>query len=283
MLVVGLGHFNRIAISVAGAERIIPENGIDSLRMGQVYSAFLLIYMLAMVPAGWLIDRWGARATLVVLSFDRPSSSPGRAPSDSISQKPLLSLLDRTDCGPFFDGTRQRAIASGGCPHGFRSRPQQSQIIGQRFGDLRPAMRASRRRIMVSERLIDPLRLALRLLRDSMDYAGRGAVCWTWGTRALPPLVETQGRLETPTGHGRRLPDPQASRPNTQDVLLRVGVICLTLSYAALGYFQYMFFYWIQYYIGTVRHLGNDVSRQYSTFITLTMGIGMIFGGNGLF
>jgi MFS transporter, ACS family, glucarate transporter len=40
-----------------------------------------------------------------------------------------------------------------------------------------------------------------------------------------------------------------------------------------------MFFYWIQYYIGTVRHLGTDVSRQYSTLITLTMGIGMIFGG----
>ncbi len=59
MLVVGLGHFNRIAISVAGAERIIPENGIDGLQMGQVYSAFLLFYMLAMVPAGWLIDRWG--------------------------------------------------------------------------------------------------------------------------------------------------------------------------------------------------------------------------------
>ena len=64
-----------------------------------------------------------------------------------------------------------------------------------------------------------------------------------------------------------------------RDVLLRRGVICLTLSYAALGYFQYVFFYWIQYYIGTVEKLGNDVSRQYSTLITLTMGFGMILGG----
>ncbi len=38
---------------------------------------------------------------------------------------------------------------------------------------------------------------------------------------------------------------------------MRPGVICLTLSYAALGYFQYLFFYWIQYYIGTVQHLGD--------------------------
>jgi ACS family glucarate transporter-like MFS transporter len=56
-------------------------------------------------------------------------------------------------------------------------------------------------------------------------------------------------------------------------------VICLAFSYAALGYFQYLFFYWIQYYIGTVQHLGADVSRRYSTIITLAMGLGMIFGG----
>ena len=69
MLVVGLGHFNRIAISVAGAERIIRENGVDAARMGWVYSAFLFFYTLAMVPAGWFIDRVGARATLVVFCF----------------------------------------------------------------------------------------------------------------------------------------------------------------------------------------------------------------------
>ena len=69
MLVVGLGHFNRIAISVAGAERIIRENGIDAARMGWVYSAFLALYTLAMLPAGWFIDRVGARATLIVFCF----------------------------------------------------------------------------------------------------------------------------------------------------------------------------------------------------------------------
>jgi ACS family glucarate transporter-like MFS transporter len=56
-------------------------------------------------------------------------------------------------------------------------------------------------------------------------------------------------------------------------------VICLTLSYAALGYFQYLFFYWIQYYIGTVENLGAETARLYSTGITLTMGFGMVVGG----
>src|SRR5579859_4623661 len=60
MLVVATGHFNRVAISVAGAEHIIRDSAISETRMGWVYSAFLFFYTLAMVPAGWLIDRVGA-------------------------------------------------------------------------------------------------------------------------------------------------------------------------------------------------------------------------------
>src|SRR5580704_12702690 len=69
MLVVSTAQFNRVAISVAGAEHIIRESAISATRMGWVYSAFLLCYTLAMLPAGWLIDRIGARATLVILLF----------------------------------------------------------------------------------------------------------------------------------------------------------------------------------------------------------------------
>ena len=69
MLVVAMGHFNRIGISVAGAERIIPEFNIAPKTMGLVYSAFLIVYTLAMFPGGWFIDRFGARRALVLLGF----------------------------------------------------------------------------------------------------------------------------------------------------------------------------------------------------------------------
>src|SRR2546425_2253036 len=69
MLVVALGHFNRVGISVAGTARIMSEYGLKETQMGLVYSAFLLCYTLAMLPGGWLIDRWGARAALMVLTF----------------------------------------------------------------------------------------------------------------------------------------------------------------------------------------------------------------------
>jgi MFS family permease len=56
-------------------------------------------------------------------------------------------------------------------------------------------------------------------------------------------------------------------------------VICITLSYAAFGYFQYLFFYWMQYYFETMQHVERSVSRGYNTAITVAMGIGMIAGG----
>ena len=69
MLVVACGHFNRVGISVAGTERIIPGNGISAKNMGLVYTAFLVFYTLAMLPGGWFIDRFGPRRALVLLGF----------------------------------------------------------------------------------------------------------------------------------------------------------------------------------------------------------------------
>ena len=62
-------HFNRLGMSVAGTARIMEEYGLKETQMGLVYSAFLLFYTLAMLPGGWFIDRFGARAALMVLTF----------------------------------------------------------------------------------------------------------------------------------------------------------------------------------------------------------------------
>ena len=62
-------------------------------------------------------------------------------------------------------------------------------------------------------------------------------------------------------------------------VLRRRSVVCLTLSYTAYNYFQYLFFYWIQYYFEAMQQVGRGESRRYSMTITLAMGAGMVAGG----
>ena len=69
MALAGLAHFNRIAISVAGAEVFIGEGGISETRMGWVYTAFLIVYSLGMIPGGWLIDRLGAVRALTAVGL----------------------------------------------------------------------------------------------------------------------------------------------------------------------------------------------------------------------
>src|SRR4051794_17283210 len=66
MAFAGFGHFNRVAISVAGSEVFIPKLHLSEVQMGWVYTAFLIVYTIAMVPGGWLIDRIGAARALTL-------------------------------------------------------------------------------------------------------------------------------------------------------------------------------------------------------------------------
>jgi predicted MFS family arabinose efflux permease len=54
---------------------------------------------------------------------------------------------------------------------------------------------------------------------------------------------------------------------------------CLTISYGLVGYFQYLFFYWAQYYFETIQALPRETGRRYATLLSLAMGAGMVAGG----
>jgi MFS transporter, ACS family, D-galactonate transporter len=271
MLVVALGHFNRIAISVAGAERIIRENGIDATRMGQIYSAFLFFYALAMVPAGWLIDRVGARATLIVFCLGS---------AFFVAATAAVGLLSPTVFTLWIGLLAVRSLM------GFVNAPLHPSAAAMVFAHVPTRMKSLANGWVTFAAcagisatyygfgaLIDRFSWPTAFLVTAWITLGI-AVIWTWGTRRLRPLAEN-------SASGALLTEPRADSiaPLATTVLLSRGVVCLALSYAALGYFQYLFFYWIQYYIGTIQHLGDDVSRRYSTLITLTMGVGMILGG----
>ena len=274
MLVVGLGHFNRIAISVAGAERIIRENGIDATRMGQIYSAFLLFYSLAMVPAGWLIDRCGARGTLIGFCLGS---------AFFVAATAGVGLLSLSAFSLWLGLLVVRSLM------GFVNAPLHPAAAGMVFAHV-PARTKSLANGLVTfaacagiaatyygfGALIDRLSWPTAFVVTAWITLAVAAI-WTWGTRRLP--TSSNVLPVSPAISAAQSRSLAIERPTATSVVLRRGVIWLALSYACLGYFQYLFFYWIQYYIGTIQQLGDDVSRRYSTFITLTMGLGMIAGG----
>src|SRR5688572_21016142 len=67
MLIIFISHFNRISMSVAGATELIPKLGIDPVRMGWVYSIFILFYTVNMTPAGLFADRKGPWLPLLIM------------------------------------------------------------------------------------------------------------------------------------------------------------------------------------------------------------------------
>jgi MFS family permease len=56
-------------------------------------------------------------------------------------------------------------------------------------------------------------------------------------------------------------------------------LLLLTLSYSAVGYFQYLFFYWLHYYLESVLHMDKAESRYFAALPYLAMAACMSIGG----
>jgi ACS family glucarate transporter-like MFS transporter len=56
----GLSVGDRVAVSIAAPE-LAREFGLDSVTLGWLFSAYTWTYVIAQLPAGWLLDRIGAR------------------------------------------------------------------------------------------------------------------------------------------------------------------------------------------------------------------------------
>lgn len=64
-----ISHFNRASTASAGDEKLMKTYAISTDEMGLVYTAFLFVYTLCMVPGGWFIDRYGPRMALILMGL----------------------------------------------------------------------------------------------------------------------------------------------------------------------------------------------------------------------
>ncbi|MDR5745996.1 MFS transporter [Caballeronia sp. LZ029] len=61
-------YADRATLSVTGSA-MRAEFGFDAIRMGYIFSAFSWAYVLSQMPAGWLLDRFGARRVYAASIF----------------------------------------------------------------------------------------------------------------------------------------------------------------------------------------------------------------------
>jgi len=264
MLVAALGHFNRVGMSVAGAERIIPQYQLEPAQMGLVYSAFLFCYTLAMLPAGWFIDRCGARAALVVFGF-------GSAIFVALTGCVGLLFHDAQNIWLGLLGVRSVM--------GITNAPLHPAAARMVFGHV-PHVAKSLANGFVTFACCVGIAATYCVLGTLMDR-------WDWPrafliTSGMTLIVTIVWFVGTRSSAASAAKVPMRTAPRLADMLRmlsRRSVICITLSYTALGFFQYLFFYWIEYYFETIEKQSIGVARQCSTAIVLSMGLGMIGGG----
>ncbi|MGE3314326.1 MAG: MFS transporter [Planctomycetaceae bacterium] len=271
-LLVALGHFNRIGISVAGTEHIISKSdvsagessGISPSEMGVVYSSFLLCYTLAMLPAGWLIDIYGPRFALGLFCF-------GSA----------LFVALTGFAGHFWSGS---ALWLGLI--GVRSlmgivnaplHPAAANVVFERV----PARARSLCNGLVTFGACAGIVSTYHLFGGLMDRIGWPNAFFV--TSMITLLIGAVWIASTGAMHAvRRNSHPQLFTERLKAVgqmFFNRSIFAITISYAALGYFQYLYFYWIQEYFKSVEQEGVDVSRTYTTLIMMAMGLGMVCGG----
>jgi MFS family permease len=275
MLGAAFVHFNRISISVAGTERLIPRVGIDPVLMGFVYSAYLLCYTLCMTPGGWFIDRFGPRAALMLVGFGSTlfvglTGLVGwvvTAPALLVAALLVVRSLMGVISAPIHPGSA-RMIS-----HWI---PLSGQSTCNGLVNAAACVGIASTYLLFGQ-LMDWFGWPTAFL---VSAAATGLLVLLW--TALAADYSTPQRpttiVQAPPVRDRQETSPT---PRQQFVLLlrNNSLLLLTGSYAALGYFQYLFFYWVQYYFEHVVKLEKETSRAYSSIAVLAMALGMFAGG----
>ena len=131
-------YLDRVCIS-ATATVMSEELGLTKTHMGQVFTAFIVGYVLFEIPGGWLADRFGARALLtrIVIWWSVFTALTGTAWNYSS----LLLIRFLFGCGEAGAFPGSASAISRWFPASERGRAQAAVMVGSRLGGgLAPAL-----------------------------------------------------------------------------------------------------------------------------------------------
>jgi MFS transporter, ACS family, D-galactonate transporter len=261
-----ISHFNRASITSAGDERIMKQFGISPESMGVIYSSFLVVYTLFMIPGGWLIDRKGPRFALGCMGLGSALFCVFTGAIGfglfAATQIWFALLVVRSLMGmlsvPLHPGAARAA--------GNWFAPQQQALANGLITGASILAYAVVHPIFGS--LVDRFDWPVAFVLTGSATAVLAIAWWVFATDRPRPAAQADIPRPPVEAEGT------APRPN-----FRRNLILITLSYSAVGYFQYMFFYWLHYYFESVLHLGKAESRYLTSLPSLAMAASMPLGG----
>ena len=261
-----ISYFDRIIMSAAGPG-MMRDFGITPTAMGTVYSAFILGYALFMIPGGHLADRIGARRTLALVGFGSAAftgltvlagNSVVSAWLGTIAVLAAIRFGLGVVTAPLYPACA--CVTRNWIPAVFHARVQGLIIAGSSLG-------AAVSPVFFTW-ILGRFEWRTAFLLAAIAPAILAAV-WLWFAQDVPPGGEQISKASA---------EPRQSTPWLALFADR-NLMLLTYAYGALGYFQYIFFYWMYYYFGQVLHLGESASARYAAIMFLVEGAIMPLGG----
>ncbi len=249
-----VSYLTRANISVA-AETMMPALGISAIKMGQIFSSFLIGYAIFQIPGGILGDRLGPRLTLAT----------------SALLWAVATLL--TGLAPRFAGGSTTAIFVILWAIRFLLGAAQATTfpVGNRVVHnwMAPSDRALGGSIMfmgtsTATAITGPL---MPMLIQHFGWQGSFyigalppllfAAFWYLWSRDLPEQHPRVNAAEAALIRGQDIPqarEPEAAVP-LLSLLRQPNVLLLVLSYISEGYVLFMFVFWLYIYLVEQRHL----------------------------
>jgi MFS family permease len=292
-----MSWFNRVSMSVAADERIMKQFTISEEQMGVVYSALFFGYTIFMTPGGWFADRFGGWRALLFMGLGSGLFTALTGAVGWYTPLPPLSLFGYELAGVVLAFLCVRCLlgictapiypSSGRIIAHWLPAAQHSWANGMVMG---AALVGNASTFLVFGALIDRLDWPRAFLVAALATAAF-AIFWGVYARSDPVEHSAVNRAELalirgaePAAPVKKPTTPAATAGNARtgawtSLLRNRSLVFLTLSYVAVGYFEYLFYFWIHHYFEKVLQLGTLKSRYAATIVMLTMAVGMIVGG----
>ncbi len=259
-----MNYFDRTIMSIAGPE-MMKEFGIAPTQMGFVYSAFVLSYALFMMPGGQLADVVGPRAALTLMGLGAAlftgltafGGTPGLGTLIGVVPALLMiRLLMGIFTAPLYPSCAR--MCGNWIPVAQMARTQGFIIGGASLGGA-----------------VAPILFKALMGRWGWRFSFVAAALAT----AVLAIVWRLTVRDHPASAVAATPVRSIPLSSWRPLLVNRNLLLLTAAYAAVGYFAYIFYYWIYYYFGEVRHMGFEQSARFTTLVLVVNGLMIPFGG----
>jgi MFS transporter, ACS family, glucarate transporter len=285
----GVSYLDRVNISIAGSS-LAEEYHLSQVRLGWVFSAFLLGYALFQTPGGWLVDRLGPRRVLTAgVVWWGIFTALATALPTKVSDAVLFFVLVR-----FLLGAGEAIIYPSSNQFVSQWIPSQERGFANGFIFAGVGAGAGIAPVFVT------YLMAHYGWRSSFWVSAViglvAGIVWYFIARDKPEQHPSVGSVELSFIQKNRAPsapmDSETDDSTQPDraapaggavpwsrILTSKSILAVTASYFCFGYVAWIFFSWFYIYLAKVRGLDLKTSAFYSTLPPLAIVACSFLGG----